>query len=137
MTITGVATWRDVLLDLCKRDGVLTPEAIVEAAKDPASPLHREFEWNNSAAATAWRLHQARQLIIRVHVEDVPMSSPPRAYVALRTVGEAGGGYVPTAKAAVDYHAELLARFKADATAFRLRWKHMAEYAEVVRELLD
>lgn len=46
-----------------ERNGRLTPEGVVRAAKPDTSPLHPYFEWNNSIAANAHRLEQARQLI--------------------------------------------------------------------------
>ena len=66
---------RDVLVDpveeairALERGGRLTPESVVAAARDPQSPLHDRFEWDDTAAANAWRLVQARQLIRSVHV---------------------------------------------------------------------
>lgn len=49
--------------------GRLTPEAVVEDAKDEKSPLHRHFEWDDSEAARKYRLGQARDLIRRVKIE--------------------------------------------------------------------
>lgn len=43
--------------------GVLRPDAVVEDARDPASPLHSHFQWDDSKAAHAFRLEQARRLI--------------------------------------------------------------------------
>lgn len=43
--------------------GRLNAETVVEAAKSPKSPIHREFEWNDGAAAWAYREEQARHLI--------------------------------------------------------------------------
>jgi hypothetical protein len=48
--------------------GALTPEAVVDAAADPAHPLHGHFNWDNDEAADAWRRQQARMLIARVRV---------------------------------------------------------------------
>lgn len=55
-------------------DGRLTPEAIVEAAREPDSVLHGEFEWRDDVAAHHHRLAVARALIreIRVEVVDTP-----------------------------------------------------------------
>jgi hypothetical protein len=47
--------------------GVLKPEAIIDFARDPTTELHRHFTWNDSEAAQAYRLVQARQ-ILRVQV---------------------------------------------------------------------
>jgi hypothetical protein len=48
--------------------GVVTPAQVVEAARDPANPLHEEFEWDDSVAAEQWRLAQARTLIRSIRV---------------------------------------------------------------------
>lgn len=52
-------------------DGVLTPSAVVDAARNPNSSMHAQFEWDDSEAAEAYRLQQARALIRRVKVEVV------------------------------------------------------------------
>lgn len=49
-------------------DGVLTPAAVVDAARDESHPLHDRFEWDDSKAAEAHRLNQARVLIRSVRV---------------------------------------------------------------------
>lgn len=48
--------------------GRLTPEAVVDVASDPASPLHEQFEWDDSEAAHKYRIEQARTLIRSVKV---------------------------------------------------------------------
>lgn len=55
-------------LKALEKDGRLTPNAVVEAAKDKASPLHEFFQWDNKKAAEAWRIEQARNLIARAKV---------------------------------------------------------------------
>jgi len=50
---------------------LLTPETVVEAARDPRSPLHSQFEWDDEAAGEAYRIQQARALIKRVRVDVV------------------------------------------------------------------
>lgn len=52
-----------------KFNGSVTPKQLLEAASDASSPLHRYFEWDNNRAAEAYRLNQARSLIISVYVE--------------------------------------------------------------------
>lgn len=49
--------------------GVLTPNAVVDDAKDARSVLHEVFEWDDSKAAHAHRLEQARALIRSIRVE--------------------------------------------------------------------
>lgn len=58
-------------LEAINASGILTPEEVVERARNPANPLHDQFEWNDGTAAEAFRLQQARGLIKRVNVEVV------------------------------------------------------------------
>lgn len=64
-----------------ERSGRLTPGDVVEAGRDPESPLHPMFEWDDGKAAERWRLEQARSLIrsvtIRVEIsEDRVITAP-------------------------------------------------------------
>jgi hypothetical protein len=67
----------DALREL-ERENRLLPADVVEKARDPDSPLHSHFEWDNTAAAEKYRLVQARTLIrtvkLMVTVHDVPVS---------------------------------------------------------------
>jgi hypothetical protein len=49
--------------------GTITPEQVVEAARDPRSALHHHFTWDNDAAAHAHRLNEARALIRTVKID--------------------------------------------------------------------
>jgi hypothetical protein len=61
-------------------DGRLTAEMVVQAARDPSSPLHDFFTWDDAAAAAAHRIAQARALIRSVRVvfrtETVTVRAP-------------------------------------------------------------
>lgn len=48
--------------------GSLTPEAVVESARSPESPMHGLFTWDDAVAGQKWRLEQARELIRSVKV---------------------------------------------------------------------
>ena len=49
--------------------GAVTPELIVEDAKDPDAPTHGCFEWNDKRAGALWRLAQARIIVTEIVVE--------------------------------------------------------------------
>ena len=51
-----------------KSGGVLSPEEVVEFAKNPATALHSRFTWDDTEAARQHRLWQARQVIACVVV---------------------------------------------------------------------
>lgn len=73
-----MATMNEVagLISALEKDGRLDPADVVEAARDPASPLHGYFEWDDTEAARQHRLGQARQLIRRIKIETVVHSVP-------------------------------------------------------------
>jgi hypothetical protein len=48
--------------------GFLNPHVVVDAARDPLSPLHDEFEWDDSEAADLYRLAQAGALVRRMRL---------------------------------------------------------------------
>lgn len=79
-----------------EQDGRLTPEAVIDDARDAKSPLHDEFEWDlEKAAYTAW-LERARTLIRAVKYEthtEVREYSVPR-YVRDPDAGADEQGYV-------------------------------------------
>lgn len=49
--------------------GLLTPEAVVEDARDKKSPLHGQFTWDTKRAAYERWIDQARALIRTVRIE--------------------------------------------------------------------
>jgi hypothetical protein len=89
-------TERDELLRIAQRDGgKLLPGRVVEEARDPASPLHTHFEWDDTEAAHEYRKAQARSLIARCRV-TVLMPEPVvvRAFLSVPDDRRAGG-YTP------------------------------------------
>jgi hypothetical protein len=58
----------DHLARIRAASGALTPDAVVDAARDPSHALHDYFNWDDVEAADAWRRHQARHLIARVKI---------------------------------------------------------------------
>ena len=112
--------------------GLLMPQDVVEAAKPQASPLHNRFEWNNTAAARAFRLWQARQLIsICVHVEP-GITDPIPVFCSLST-DRAKGGYRATATVMSD--AEMREQLLQDAlhelNVFQQKYARLRRLAEV------
>jgi hypothetical protein len=48
--------------------GKLTPELIVDTAREKESTLHPLFDWDNSIAAEKWRLQQARTVLNNIEI---------------------------------------------------------------------
>lgn len=65
------------------RHGRITPRSVVDDARNPESPLHGFFEWDDSKAAEAYRLDQARALIrgCPVVVTHETVTIRPQAYL--------------------------------------------------------
>lgn len=123
----------DQLRRQCK--GELTPEDVVEDAKDPSSPLHGFFEWSNTKAAHQYRLQQARGLIrsvVAVYVSETEPAIRQRAYVH---VPEAGAPhYRDTAQAMSQTKTRemVLRRAWEELQHWRKRYKEMQEFAELI-----
>ena len=84
--------------------GILHAENVVRAAEDLGSVLHDRFEWDDSIAAHAHRLNQARTLIRSVKVE---ISTSVRKietvfYVSDPAQNSNEGGYVSIASLGTD-----------------------------------
>lgn len=105
-------------------DGRITPDVVLDAARDPASALHDQFEWDDSVAAHKHRLGQARQLIrnVEVHVTINRVRTGAVAYIRDPESEHRTQGYISVRKARSD---EELARQAVDAefeaAAARLR----------------
>ncbi len=78
--------------------GRLTPEAVVNEARDPASDLHNCFEWDDATAADQHRLNQARELIrgVKVTVVTTTVSFPIPGWVQDPDKSARQQGYVAT-----------------------------------------
>jgi hypothetical protein len=74
---------------LADEAGELTPDLVLEAARDETSPLHSHFEWDDSEAAEKWRQEQARRLIRSVRIvyreaTDAERKRTVRKYVSVQ-----------------------------------------------------
>lgn len=49
---------------LVKKNGTVSQEIILAAAKDVKHPLHDYFDWDDTEAANKWRLQQATSMIM-------------------------------------------------------------------------
>lgn len=58
-------------LDRIREEDALTAEAIIEAARIEASPLHRHFDWDDETAAHKHRVNRAKKILGWVRIEYV------------------------------------------------------------------
>ena len=81
-------------------DGTLDPERVVEAARNPNSSMHKQFDWDDSSAAHEHRIAQARALIKRVKV-NVIRTDNEVVRVASYIRSPTGSGYESTQQVAI------------------------------------
>ncbi len=126
-----------------KRDGTLTPQAVVKEAKPVDSPLHRFFQWDDSKAASEYRLWQARQLIRTVMIvreEGAPVRAfQSVVFVSSRTLGGEDDAqeraYVSTTRALADKNLrkQILTRAKQEAQDWADKYEALEELAAIVK----
>lgn len=73
----SAAVVADELVRIAQRDQGVSAEVVVDEARPEEAPLHPAFEWRDEVAAEEWRLHQARNLIRHVVVEQEERPSAP------------------------------------------------------------
>lgn len=130
---------RDELLAVRGQHGQLTPQLVVDTARDPAHPLHSRFEWNDAVAGEAWRRQQAHELIRKARIvyrtadESGPEKSV-RAFVAVRA--EEGHVFDPVEEVAEDpFRRKLvLADMEREWKALFARYQEFEEFLSLVRQ---
>jgi len=112
-----------------RNNGIASPKAVVRSAKNKKSPLHRYFEWDDTAAAEKWRLEEARNLVQSVEVVfgDNPKGKPTRAYVSIIKGGERGYMDISDVMTDPELREQLLAQALSEADSYRSKYKTLTE----------
>ena len=110
----------------------VTPEQIVDAARDSATELHKCFDWDNDVAAEKWRKYQARQVMcyLVIHEEEQsPETVPTRVFYKTDN-----GGYKQSEKIfrRDDEYQKLLQRAYAELRAFKAKYARLQELSEIL-----
>ncbi|MCA0425033.1 MAG: hypothetical protein LCH61_17250 [Proteobacteria bacterium] len=121
---------------LRKREhGELTPEDVVADARNPNSPLHQFFEWDDSEAAQQHRLGQARGLIRAVVAIYVSEDKPAVRTKAFIHISEPGAPHYREASHALSMQKTrdmVLQRAWGELMQWKRRYQDLAEFAELV-----
>lgn len=134
-------TVKGILTAILETHGTLTPDLVVEEAREPSHPLHHRFDWDDSTAAESWRREQAAELIRRVRVTYAAPNGEEhsvRAFVCLREEANTPSAYEPVEKVLEnDFTRNLLLRqVERELAAFKRKYGHLKEFAEMVRKIL-
>lgn len=130
-------TLRDELLAIRREHGSLTGQAVVEAARDEAHPLHSRFEWDDSVAGEKFRVVQANELIRSVKVNFVTDGGPSdlRGFVSVSRPDTPAREYIPVEEVAQDPMISKLVLRDAEREWRELlaRYGHLKEFIEMVQ----
>jgi len=128
-----------------RNNGYLSPALVVEAAKDPANPLHDRFLWDDTEAARRFRLVQAGMLLRRIKVVVMRPAldsepSVPRTVKVIRGTqsnpqrrGKGCASFALTARIMADAEARqaLVQDVIKELRAIRQRYQEITELASV------
>jgi hypothetical protein len=120
-----------------KHGGQLRPEVVVESARDPKSPLHSSFNWDDTEAAIQWRLQQARMLIRAVVTYESVGDGKTvkvRPYVSLssdRTEGGPGYRTLVSVMSDDELRAQMLVDARDDMQRFKAKYRALKELVDV------
>ncbi len=122
-----------------KQKGELTPQDVLEDARNPNSPLHSFFEWNNGEAAEQYRLQQARGLIravVAVYTFDDKPAVRTKAYVHINDPGAQHYREASHAMSQPRTREMVLQRALEELRQWKRRYKDLQEFAQLV-EVID
>lgn len=133
---------RALLQEIYHRHNRLTPDLVLQEARDPAHPLHSRFEWDDEVAGERYRRNQARELIraVRITYKDGDEFGPATSVRAYHSVPDGDGfAYRPAEEIAEDprMREHLLRSMERDWKALRRRYGHFEDFAKLVMRDLE
>lgn len=115
--------------------GALTTTAVYEAAMDPDSPLHEEFEWDVEKAAQAHWRDRAGNLIRHLAVVRVKNQKASSGIPAFMSVNVTSGqrGYVNAEQvySSADYHHQVVDQVLKQLKGLQERYGKLEELDEI------
>lgn len=122
-----------------EQDGRLTPDAVLEDATNPESPLHDKLEWDDSVAAHQYRIDQCRTLIsgYKFHITRTTTEREVSYYIRDPSAGPGEQGYVSVASLKTDRERarEALVAEAARAAGYLQRVRDLAVALELESEV--
>lgn len=123
--------------ELCQQleqSGGLTPKRLLDASRDEDTPLHNDFEWDDSVAAEHYREEQAAQIIRCIIVKPESANKPPvRAF--FNVVGEADSRDYRSVDVIIktpSLREQLLNSAKKDMESFKAKYRMLKELTGVI-----
>lgn len=112
----------------------ITPQEMIEKARNEQSELHKCFEWNDTVAAEKYRLQQARVVLSMLVFKPKTEEEQPVRIFSLTTEKST---YQPTKLFLVqsDEYQDLLKRALAELETFKRKYSTLNELEEVFRAI--
>lgn len=112
----------------------VTPQEVLEIARNENTELHKCFEWDNDVAAEKYRLMQAQRIIINLVFSKTDNEQEDIRCFQITTERNT---YQPAQQFLVqqDEYQALLKRAKAELEAFRRRYASLTELEEVLKAI--
>lgn len=127
------------LLDIKEKNGTLTPDGILEEARDPDHTLHPHFTWDDELAAEKQRKREARKIVQSViirEVDDQDVSDKNvRAFVSVDDGEQQGYEETAVALSQEPSRSNILSRARRDLRRFRERYNHLEELAGIINKI--
>jgi len=133
---------------LARNDGHISPRVLLDAARDPDSPFHDHFEWDDEAAGEQYRLAQASQLlrrwkgvIMKIDAESkvVTIKTTRRLQSPSGSREKGGASYQPVESVLSDpaKREDMIRTVLKELTAYRRRYAELTALADVWRAIDD
>ncbi len=113
----------------------LTPEMVVDAARDENSPLHPAFEWDDGVAAEAYRASQAGYMIRCIVATVTVDGGEPktiRAFVNVERDEDRSYTNIVHAMSDAELRAQIVERAWRELLGWKSRYEEYDELAKVV-----
>ena len=112
----------------------ITPQNVVELARNENSVIHNDFEWNDEIAGEKYRIIQAADMIRSLVIETKEEEKPPVRALQITTVANV---YKPTEffLKNEDEYQSLLKRALAELQGFKSRYSSIAELEDIFKAI--
>lgn len=136
-------TLREALQSVYDRHGQLTPQFVVDEAREGATEagqiLRARLEWDNERAGEAWRREQARELIrsVRVVYKEAEGTAPAKSVRGFHSVpSDHGHVFEPLEKVQEDPFVRklVLAQMRREWKQMHARYREFEEFVEMIEE---
>lgn len=130
-----------VLEDIEKKNGEVTAESFLEESREPSSPTHSMFEWDDSVAAEKYRLRQSSQIINQLEISvEVGEIETVTAFVNVKSKSVKDSGSFVNIRSAMsdeEYRKQVLDNALAELKSFKKRYAQYSELAIVFRSITE